>query len=217
MKSKFFFLLFLICFTSFYSAIAQIDSTKRSLYLKCANEILIHYPKDIDTTKITFEYEKGRLYQIISVSKIVLIPMSINSTLRVLYNGKELFSRKYGTKLVPAPEIKCILTKDKFPRRLRIDIEPDENFLKNCPLDARYQITYTAHLVNDKEIVIRELFTDKKQQISQQEWFEIRELFKQSPNAKWRIYVEENSKERVNFRDKLNIFLALLFITIITL
>ncbi|WP_291723962.1 GldM family protein [Bernardetia sp.] len=182
---------------------AQIDSTKTSLYLKCANEILISYPKDIDTTKITFEVEGGKVINN-SVSKIIIIPTSAKSTLYVLYNGKELFRQKYHVKLVPKPEIKCVLTKDKFPKRLRIDIEPDKDFLKNCPLDSRYSIDFTAILVRDNEVVISELFTEKKQQLTQQEWFTIRELFKQNPTAKWKIIIERFTPKQMNFRGSIH-------------
>lgn len=192
-------IVFVACFICFYSSKAQIDSTKSSLYLKCANEILISYPKDIDTTKITFEYKGGKVINS-SVSKIILLPVSINSTLCVLYKGKELFAKKYNTKLVPKPEIKCVLTKDKFPRRLRVEIEPDEGFLKKCPLDARYAIGFTATLVKDNDVIINELFTERKTQLTQQEWFEIREIFRKHPKANWRIIVYKFTPRQTNFQ-----------------
>ncbi|WP_338792115.1 hypothetical protein [Bernardetia sp. MNP-M8] len=202
MNIKIFIIFFLSYFVCSHFVTAQIDSTKRSLYLKCANEVIINYPKDIDTTKITFEVKGGGII-INSVSKIILIPHSAKSTLQVLYNGKELFSRKYNVKLVPAPEIKCILTKDKFPRRLRVDVIPDKNFLKNCPLDARYQFTFIAQLYKDRELVVDNLFTDRKQQLTQQEWFEIRELFKKNPTSKWMIVIDRCSLQRMNFEGEL--------------
>ncbi|WP_338764245.1 hypothetical protein WAF17_21330 [Bernardetia sp. ABR2-2B] len=191
-------IIFLFTCFSFCFAKAQIDSTKTSLYLQCANEIFINYPKDIDTTKITFEVKGGGII-INSVSKIILIPHSAKSTLQVLYNGKELFSRKYNIKIVPKPEIKCIFTKDKFPRRLRVDVIPDKNFLENCPLDARYSIDFTAILVKNNEVVMNDLFTEKKQQLTQQEWFAIRELFKQDPTANWRIIIDRFTPKQMNF------------------
>ncbi|WP_338812943.1 hypothetical protein V9L05_16520 [Bernardetia sp. Wsw4-3y2] len=203
MNIKIFIIFFLSYFVCSHFVTAQIDSTKRSLYLKCANEVIINYPKDIDTTKITFEVKGGGII-INSVSKIILIPHSAKSTLQVLYNGKELFSRKYNVKLVPAPEINCILTKDKFPRRLRVDVIPDKNFLKNCPLDARYSIEFTSILVKNNEVVMNDLFTEKKQQLTQQEWFAIRELFKQDPTANWRIIIDRFTPKQMNFEGRIH-------------
>jgi len=180
---------------------AQIDSTKTHLYLNCANEILINYPKNIDTTKITFEVKGGKIYQILSKEKIVVVASWTVVNVDVYYKKKLLYNRKYTIRFLSKPRVHCVMTKNKFPSKLRIQVKSmDTDFIKDCPLDAVYTGTFTADLIKDREVVIKGLFTDKKYQLTKQEWIAIRELFKKDPNAKWRIYIEVHSTTRTDYK-----------------
>lgn len=198
------FLLFAVFFSFFYLATAQIDTTKTHLYLQCANEILIDYPKDIDTTKITFEVKGGNIYQIISKEKIVVVPYSSTLSVDVFYNDELFSSKKYNIRFVGKPDFIIITDKTdkkKFPRKLRAEIvASDSSFIRNCPLDSHYKISYRITLVKDREVVLSDLFTNEKTEIDEKTWLEIKKAVEKEPNADWRMIIEEGGASRQNYK-----------------
>ncbi|WP_375560046.1 hypothetical protein ACE193_20360 [Bernardetia sp. OM2101] len=197
-------ILLILTFIFSHSLLAQIDSTKTSLYLKCANEILIHYPKDIDTTKITFEVKGGDIYQLISKKKIVVVPSSSTLSLDVFYNEKLFSSRKYTIRFVGKPDFIIITDKTdkkKFPRKLRAEIvASDSSFIRNCPLDSHYKISYWVSLSNGKGFRMSNIFTNEKTEIDDKTWLEIKKAVEKEPNADWKIIIEEGGAARQNYK-----------------
>ncbi len=121
------------------------------LYKNCGNELKLSCPPLGADFKPSYTGSTGaKVLSGNEIGKVTVVPNSPQVKLKIYSNGNFLDEMSYNVLLVPLPTVKIyngnqevdpkLGLKAPFPARLKVVAEPEYNFAKLNPRDARYNI-----------------------------------------------------------------------------
>ncbi|WP_449555738.1 type IX secretion system motor protein PorM/GldM [Hymenobacter translucens] len=186
--------------------VMQVQSASvNALYFKCGNKLSVQVPALGAQYQPSFSASGASAIKGSKVGEVTLVPNSKEVTLNVSSGGNAIGSQVFQVRLIPKPEIKCIVggreanEKQGTPitavRNMSLRAIPDASFAAFLPEDARYRVTrYEVTLVRGNRPAIPTITSNDP---------DLRlDNVVNSARSGDRLYIEVKEVRRLNFQDQ---------------
>lgn len=180
--------------------------TPNSLYLKCGNTLNFSLAKSMNPDDLSYKITGGKLLIKNGFDRIIIIPTHAKVTLDIFYRGEFIKQQVFGVSMIPKPKIRIRgfhKNLKSFPKKIIIDAISDYNFKDQLPEDSRYRVSrFTVTLAKNREAIVRDLFTEEVTP-TEEAIKKYIEMIRAEPNENWRLVVEVNQVQRMNFQNEI--------------